>query len=252
MPAALRDALHDLSRGAGVELAGGEIIQEKQRFGALGEQVVHTHGDQIDTDRVAFAGLDRELQLGADAVRGGDDDGVGEARGREVEQGGEPADAAHPARARGRPRERLNELDQRLTGVDIDAGADRHARHGSPWLIVRPGTHLSGAARGDGTTAPCAAQPDEAMPDDVSSIRARAAPAGVVNIANVITLARLCMVPAAVWLVLRGHAIIAFALFVVAGVSDAIDGWLARRQRPDHGRRCSTRWRTRRCWSRCT
>jgi cardiolipin synthase len=70
------------------------------------------------------------------------------------------------------------------------------------------------------------------MPDDVSSIRARATPAGVVNIANVITLARLCMVPAAVWLVLRGHAIIAFALFVVAGVSDAIDGWLARRRGP--------------------
>jgi cardiolipin synthase len=71
------------------------------------------------------------------------------------------------------------------------------------------------------------------MPDDARSIRAsRAATAGVVNVANVITLARLCIVPAAVWLVLRGHAVVAFGLFAAAGVSDAIDGWLARRRGP--------------------
>ena len=54
----------------------------------------------------------------------------------------------------------------------------------------------------------------------------------VVNLPNMITFARLCAVPAAVWLVLRGQLAAAFWLFVAAGVSDAVDGWLARRRGP--------------------
>jgi cardiolipin synthase len=59
-------------------------------------------------------------------------------------------------------------------------------------------------------------------------------PAGnaVVNLPNIITFARLCAVPAAVWLVLREQFGVAFWLFVAAGVSDAVDGWLARRRGP--------------------
>ncbi|MBY0336026.1 MAG: CDP-alcohol phosphatidyltransferase family protein [Acetobacteraceae bacterium] len=45
---------------------------------------------------------------------------------------------------------------------------------------------------------------------------------------NLITLARLCAVPATVWVILQGRLDLAFLLFVAAGVSDAIDGWLAR------------------------
>lgn len=41
-------------------------------------------------------------------------------------------------------------------------------------------------------------------------------------------MARLCAVPATVWLILQQRLDIAFALFVGAGISDAIDGWLAR------------------------
>jgi cardiolipin synthase len=73
------------------------------------------------------------------------------------------------------------------------------------------------------------------MPDDTSrvgsSLEAQGA-AGVVNVANVITLGRLCLVPASVWLVLREQTMLAFCLFVSAGASDAIDGWLARRRGP--------------------
>jgi cardiolipin synthase len=54
----------------------------------------------------------------------------------------------------------------------------------------------------------------------------------VVNLANIITFARLCAVPAAVWLVLHDDCATAFWLFVAAGVSDAVDGWLARRNGP--------------------
>jgi cardiolipin synthase len=51
---------------------------------------------------------------------------------------------------------------------------------------------------------------------------------------NAITFARLCAVPAAVWLVLRSHTGWAFFVFAAAGISDAIDGALARRLGPTH------------------
>ncbi|MGC8469146.1 MAG: CDP-alcohol phosphatidyltransferase family protein [Acetobacteraceae bacterium] len=51
----------------------------------------------------------------------------------------------------------------------------------------------------------------------------------VLTLPNAITFARLCTVPLAVWLVLRGDMANAFWLFVMAGLSDALDGWLARR-----------------------
>ncbi len=46
---------------------------------------------------------------------------------------------------------------------------------------------------------------------------------------NLITLGRLLCVPLAIWLVLAGEMAAAFWIFVAAGLSDAIDGFLARR-----------------------
>lgn len=53
--------------------------------------------------------------------------------------------------------------------------------------------------------------------------------ASLVNLANIITFGRLCAVPLAFWLVLDHRMDDAFLLFVAAGLSDALDGWLARR-----------------------
>ena len=50
----------------------------------------------------------------------------------------------------------------------------------------------------------------------------------LLTLPNVITFARLCAVPAAVWLVLQDRMDAAFWVFVAAGASDAVDGWLAR------------------------
>jgi cardiolipin synthase len=52
--------------------------------------------------------------------------------------------------------------------------------------------------------------------------------AGLFTLPNAITFARLCAVPLAVWLVMQHRLDLAFYVFVAAGVSDAVDGWLAR------------------------
>jgi len=49
------------------------------------------------------------------------------------------------------------------------------------------------------------------------------------SIPNLITLARILLVPVVVWAIASGQLGIAFALFLAAGVSDAVDGFLAKR-----------------------
>jgi len=50
-----------------------------------------------------------------------------------------------------------------------------------------------------------------------------------VNPANFITLGRLLSVPVSVWLILANEFAAAFWLFLLAGVSDAVDGFIAKR-----------------------
>jgi cardiolipin synthase (CMP-forming) len=49
------------------------------------------------------------------------------------------------------------------------------------------------------------------------------------NLPNLITLARLLIVPIAVWLILAGRDGLAFWIFAGAGASDALDGFIAKR-----------------------
>ena len=50
-----------------------------------------------------------------------------------------------------------------------------------------------------------------------------------INIPNFITLGRIISVPVIFWLLLSGQSKIAFFVFVCAGISDAVDGYLAKR-----------------------
>jgi len=49
------------------------------------------------------------------------------------------------------------------------------------------------------------------------------------TIPNIITVGRLLLVPTIVWAIVEGYFGAAFVVFVVAGVSDGIDGFIARR-----------------------
>ena len=85
---------------AGDQPPGGEVVEKEQRLGALDDQIVDAHGDQVDADRMMGAGLGRKQHLGADAVGGGDQHRIAEAAGGEVEQAAEAAERrrAPPAR----------------------------------------------------------------------------------------------------------------------------------------------------------
>jgi cardiolipin synthase (CMP-forming) len=50
-----------------------------------------------------------------------------------------------------------------------------------------------------------------------------------VSIPNLITLGRILLVPVVVWAITAGQLRIAFVLFLAAGISDAVDGFLAKR-----------------------
>ena len=49
------------------------------------------------------------------------------------------------------------------------------------------------------------------------------------SIPNIITLGRILLVPIIVWAIASSQMEIAFAIFIIAGVSDAVDGFLAKR-----------------------
>jgi cardiolipin synthase len=62
-----------------------------------------------------------------------------------------------------------------------------------------------------------------------SGNQATIGPTLYINIPNFITLGRVMSVPVIFWLLLTGRTQLAFLIFVLAGVSDAIDGYLAKR-----------------------
>jgi cardiolipin synthase (CMP-forming) len=54
-------------------------------------------------------------------------------------------------------------------------------------------------------------------------------PGAGLNLPNLITIGRILLVPVIVWAIGSGRMLFAFLLFLAAGISDAIDGFLAKR-----------------------
>jgi len=68
------------------------------------------------------SGFDRDAQLGADAVGRGEQNRIPETRRPGVEDRTEAAECGGRAAAGGRARQGLDRLDQRIAGIDVDAG----------------------------------------------------------------------------------------------------------------------------------
>ena len=91
----------DLLQQGRVVLAAGDVVQEEQRFGALGGDIVDAHGHAVDADGVVLVGHLGHDELGAHAVGAGDQHRFAVSERGEVEQAAEPADAADHAGAFG-------------------------------------------------------------------------------------------------------------------------------------------------------
>ncbi len=72
---------------------------------------------------------------------------------------------------------------------------------------------------------------DDLFSPDTSPTASTSPPTGtsMVNLPNLITLGRIISVPLVVWLILSGQNAAAFGIFLLAGISDGVDGYLAKR-----------------------
>ena len=96
LAAALADARHDFRHMLAAQLADRDVVQEEQRLGAAGEDVVHAHGDKVDAHRAMLADKLGHLELGAHAIGTRHEQRVFHPlRRRDGEQAAEAADVAH-------------------------------------------------------------------------------------------------------------------------------------------------------------
>ena len=104
----------------------GDVVEEEEGLGALDDEVVDIHGDEVDANGVVFVHFNGEVDLGANAVSAGDEDGVCEVMFEELfvvieaEEACEAAGVIDDALAVGAAEEGPDGPDELVSGVDID------------------------------------------------------------------------------------------------------------------------------------
>ncbi len=68
LAAACRHAIDDPGHPLGHDAADREVVEEEERLGAVADDIVGTHRDQVPADPVEPVQAATELDLGADAV----------------------------------------------------------------------------------------------------------------------------------------------------------------------------------------
>ena len=122
LPAPFRDARDDLGAVFGRKLPGGVVVEEEERLGAVDEDVVDAHGDEVDPHRVELPGRRGDLDLGPHAVGARDEDRVAVLPRGEAEEARERADLPQDLLAVRRADHRPDPANEALPLVDVDAG----------------------------------------------------------------------------------------------------------------------------------
>ena len=118
------DACHELDAALLRQPRRGQVVEEEERLGAGGEDIVDAVVDEVAADAFVAAERRGEQQLGADAVRARDKHRVPIASDVELEQPGEGAEAAEHLGAARTFGDRAQRGQARLGGGHVDAGVD--------------------------------------------------------------------------------------------------------------------------------
>ena len=104
-----------------IQLARGKIIQKKQRLGPLTDQIVDAHRHQINADRINVAGINRNAQLGANAIGCSHQNGIGIPSAFQIKQRAKPAKPRHCAGALRALCRRFDPFNQRIACINVHA-----------------------------------------------------------------------------------------------------------------------------------
>ena len=121
--ARLGEAAHDGLEHVRPKRGRREVVQEEERLRAADGDVVDAMVDEILADRIVLANADGDLELGADAVDGGDEHGVAErARRGEVKEPAERADLGQHAGRERLAHGVLDPPDGLFASLDVNSG----------------------------------------------------------------------------------------------------------------------------------
>ena len=118
---ALGNALNDGARGLHIEFAAGEIIQKIKGLGALDQNVIDTHGHQINAHIGMHIPLKGEFEFGPDTIGAAHQNRLVVAAG-DFKHGAKAANTGQDTFAHGFFGKRLDALDQVVSGLDVNAG----------------------------------------------------------------------------------------------------------------------------------
>lgn len=124
----------DLFEQRRVVLAARDVVEEEQRFGALGCNVVDTHGHAVDADLIVLVRHLGDHELGAHAVGAGNQHRFAVAEGGEIKQATEASDAADHAGTARAGHVRFDALDYLVAGFDTDSCLLIRFWHDLPFL----------------------------------------------------------------------------------------------------------------------
>ena len=126
--AGVGNAFHHLRGHSRFETADGEVIEEKERFAPLNDQIVNVHRNEIDPDGVVLLEIGGNFDLGADAIGAGDEHRIFVVAGKKFfakiqpEEAGEGAVLAEHTRGVRALAEVLDLVNHFVASSNVDAG----------------------------------------------------------------------------------------------------------------------------------